>query len=61
MRGELTGFCRQIDEVKQELKDLRGYVVPPTPKNRPASKYPWRGKASPRLTTRSTKASSPVA
>jgi predicted ribosome quality control (RQC) complex YloA/Tae2 family protein len=26
----------KIDEVKQQLKDLRGYVVPPTPKNRPA-------------------------
>jgi transposase len=35
----------QIDEVKQQLKDLRGYVVPPTPKNRPASKY--RGEVKP--------------
>jgi hypothetical protein len=35
----------QIDEVKQELKDLRGYAVPPTPKNRPASKY--RGEVKP--------------
>ena len=35
----------QIDEVKQQLKDLRGYVSAPTPKNRPASKY--RGEVKP--------------
>jgi len=29
----------QINEVKQQLKDLRGYVSAPTPENRPASKY----------------------
>jgi hypothetical protein len=35
----------QIESVKQQLKDLRGYVVPPTPKNRPASKN--RGEVKP--------------
>jgi hypothetical protein len=30
----------KIKEVEQQLKDLRGYVVPPTPKNRPASPPP---------------------
>jgi hypothetical protein len=44
MRGT-NRLLSQIDEVKQELKDLRGYVVPPTPKNRPASKY--RGEVKP--------------
>jgi hypothetical protein len=34
----LDDFYRKLMSVKQQLKDLRGYVVPPTPKNRPASK-----------------------
>ena len=44
MRGA-NRLLSQIDEVKQQLKDLRGYVSAPTPKNRPASKY--RGEVKP--------------
>ena len=41
-RSRTTGAERlllKINEVKQQLKDLRGYVSAPTPENRPASKY----------------------
>lgn len=44
MRGA-NRLLSQINEVKQQLKDLRGYVSAPTPKNRPASKY--RGEVKP--------------
>lgn len=44
MRGA-NRLRSQINEVKQQLKDLRGYVSAPTPQNRPASKY--RGEVKP--------------